>query len=136
MNLATNRKAHALASQLWGRDAHEELRALASARGYERWSIVPESTAAAIVRDLKAATAAGTELAGEAISGKSTRQQRDKISAIRHSQSWGWAYVRSLMHEYNVSDWLDLTQPQADHLIQRMSQIAKGQRARAAKTPK
>jgi hypothetical protein len=131
MNKAMNRKCHAVASSVYGKNAHEALRGMASAAGFSSWADVPDAQAREILTELKAAQRAGTELIATARPGLSTRAQRDKISALRHAMGWSWTYIRQLVQEYGVDDWMLMTQQDADHLIQRMTQISANMRKRA-----
>lgn len=132
MEAALNKRAHAVAAQLFGAEAHAELRAIAVARGYDSWSKVPIGVAREIVRDLQNSVSSGVAMANAATPGLCTRRQRNKISAIRHAMRWKWAYLRKLVAEYGVSDWTQLTSEQADHLIQRLEKIAANMKRRSS----
>lgn len=131
MNKDLNRKCHAVAQSIYGRSAHAALSGIAAGLGLESWSQVTDAQARQALVDLQAAQRAGGELIANARPGLSTRAQRDKISALRHAMGWSWAYIRQLVQEYGVDDWMQMTQQDADHLIQRMTQIAANMRKRA-----
>ena len=130
MNSTLNRKCHAVAGQL-SEDPHQLLRQQARLLGLESWSQVTDRQARQILRDLEQAAAAGGELVATARPGLSTKQQRMKISAIRHANGWSWKYIKALVKEYGVDDWQQLTQEDADNLIQRLGQIAKNMKRRS-----
>lgn len=129
MNNILNRRCHAVAAQL-SDDPHQLLSQQAHMLGLDSWSKVSDAQARSIVRDLEQAAAAGSALVATATPGLSTRKQRDKISAIRHSRGWSWSFIKRLVKEYGVDDWRMLTQEDADNLIQRLGQIAKGMQRR------
>lgn len=131
MNNNLNRRCHAVAGQL-SEDPHQLLSHQANELGLESWSQVTDAQARDILGELQDTLRRSRQLTDLAQPGRSTRAQRDKISAIRHSMRWSWSYVRQLVREYGVEDWRDLTQEDADHLIQRMGQISKNIKRRDA----
>jgi len=132
MNTLLNRQAHAAAAAVYGSDAHKILSIMANAAGYDSWSQVPDKEARGLISSLNQEKEKARELMESARPGYCTRKQREKISAIRASMRWRWAYIRNLVKEYGVSDWHDLTVSDADNLIQRLEKIAANMRRRSA----
>lgn len=124
MTQTMNRRAHAVAAQVFGSDAHEQLRALAAQHGFSRWSDVTEDVAGIIVLDLQTAARSGAQLADQVAPDRSTRKQRDRIAALRYALNWPWSKIRAMVEEYGVTDWTQLTAAQANNLIQRLGQIS------------
>ena len=136
MQTYLNRQCHAAAARIFGSESHEELRKIAARAPFNKasWGDLSDAEARQILQGLESANTAGQELLEQATPGLSTEQQRLKISAIRHSMNWSWAYVRRLVAQYNVTDWRQLTLAQADDLIQRMTKISDSMRRRAKRS--
>lgn len=118
------RAIYGLASRIWGRsEANEQLHDLVY-REYRKESL----------RDLSVREAEGVIGTLRSVDnnlpfqpGSSTLQQRKKISKLGFLLSWSNDGIRSFMEELTGQrDWNDLSQHEADKVIQRMHKILKG----------